>query len=280
MDPKAANSPATRTAWPVFDAHTHAFPDDLAARAISSLEDDCPWKAVADGRVASLLESMDACDIDVSVVCTIATRPDQIKGIFKWCKKIRSDRIEPMPSIHPDAPKPGKWVEKIAKAGFAGIKLHPMYQDFQADEPRMEEIYAAAADCGLIVQSHCGRDIGFPADDDRASPERFRRVLEKFPMLKLVCTHMGGWQSWDEVERHLVGTGVYMETSFSLGERGADSERIASIIRRHGPDRVMFGSDWPWNAQAAEIANVRKLPLNRHQIHGILWSNAARLMGY
>ena len=35
----------------IIDAHTHAFPDDLAHRAISSLENDCPWKAIADGRV-------------------------------------------------------------------------------------------------------------------------------------------------------------------------------------------------------------------------------------
>ncbi|HUS47031.1 MAG TPA: amidohydrolase family protein [Phycisphaerae bacterium] len=264
----------------IIDAHTHAFPDDLAARAIARLEEDCPWKAVADGRVASLIESMDACEVDVSVVATIATKPDQVKGIFRWCGKIHSDRIEPLPSVHPDTPKAAKWVEKIAKAGFAGIKLHPMYQGFAADDPRLDELYAAAAECGLMVQSHCGRDIGFPANDDRASPRRFRRVIERFPKLRLLCTHMGGWQAWDEVEKHLIGTGVYMETSFSLGPRGCQAERIASMIRRHGAGRVMLGSDWPWNTQAEEIDNVRKLPLGKGEIQGILCSNAARLLGY
>ena len=264
----------------IIDAHTHAFPDDLAARAIARLEEDCPWKAVADGRVASLIESMNASDVDISVVCTIATRPDQVKDIFKWCGQIRSDRIEPLPSVHPDTPKAAKWVEKIAKAGFAGIKLHPMYQDFVADDPRLDELYAAAAEGGLMVQSHCGRDIGFPPDDDRASPRRLRRVIERFPKLRLLCTHMGGWRSWDEVEEHLVGTGVYMETSFSLGQRGTDPQRIAAMIRRHGAGRVMFGSDWPWNTQADEIANVRKLPLGERDIRGILYSNAAALLGY
>ena len=264
----------------VIDFHAHAFPDDLAARAIARLEADCPWKAVADGRISSLVKSMDAAEVDVSVVCTIATKPDQVKSILEWCGKIHSDRIEPLPSVHPDTPKAAKWIGKIAKAGFAGIKLHPMYQDFTADDARLDEIYAAAADHGIFIQSHCGRDIGFPPEDDRASPARFRRVMERFPRLKLVCTHMGGWQAWDEVEKHLIGTDAYFETSFSLGERGADPQRIASMIHRHGVERVMMGSDWPWNTQAEEIGNVRNLALRKADVGRILYSNAAALLGY
>jgi predicted TIM-barrel fold metal-dependent hydrolase len=195
-------------------------------------------------------------------------------------KEVRSERIEPLPSVHPDTPKPARWIKKIAKEHFLGIKLHPMYQDFAADEPRLDVIYAAAREHGLFVESHCGRDIGFPADDDRASPRRFLRVAERFGDLRLICTHMGGWQAWDEVEQHLIGTKVYLETSFSLGERGADARRVAEMIRRHGPQRVMLGSDWPWNRQADEIANIRALPLSKNEIRGILWSNAAALLGY
>jgi hypothetical protein len=264
----------------VIDMHTHAFPDDLAGRAIARLEEDCPWKAIADGRVASLIESMDAAEVDVSIVCTIATKPDHVESIFNWCGKIRCERIEPLPSVHPDTPGAAKWVEKIARAGFAGIKLHPMYQGFTADEPRLNDIYAAAAENDLMVQSHCGRDIGFPPTDDRASPRRFRQILERFPKLRLICTHMGGWQAWDEADKYLVGTTACMETSFSLGERGGDIERMAAMIRRHGADRVMLGSDWPWNSQADEIANVRKLPLTAGEIRRILSSNAAAILDY
>ena len=258
--------------------HTHAFPDEIAARAMAKLEGEAPIRAVGRGTIADLLASMDRADVDISAVCAIATKPDQAEGILKWCRKIRSDRIEAMPSVHPDTPQAGRWVERFAKEGFRGIKLHPMYQEFAADERRMDDIYAAAAAAGLLVVAHCGKDIAFPPDDDRAAPARFARVVERFPRLRLLCTHLGGWESWDEVEQCLLGTQVYLETSFSLPTLGAG--RSVELIRRHGVERVMFGSDWPWKPQDEEIRLIRGLGLSETDTRAILWSNAARLMGY
>jgi hypothetical protein len=260
------------------DIHTHAFPDDLAGRAIADLERKSPWKAVGKGTIKSLLKSMDAADIDVSAVCTIATKVGQVEGILKWCRSIQSDRIDPLPSVHPDDPEPGKWLHRIADEGFVGIKLHPMYQSFAFDEPRMDPVYAAAAECELVVVAHCGRDIGFPADDDRASPQRVRRVIDRFPNLTLICTHLGGWRSWDLSEQYLIGQKVFLETSFSLDELGP--QRSADIIRRHGPRRVLFGTDWPWQDQAEQVERIEGLGLGEHETNGILWSNAAGLLGY
>ncbi len=259
------------------DIHTHAFPDRLAPRAIESLQDKAPWQAVGDGTLSGLLDSMDDADIDMSVICMIATKPDQVSDIFRWCKKVRSERIEPFPSVHPAVKKPGKWVEKIAKAGFVGIKLHPMYQDFLADDPKMDEIYAAASDNNLTVTLHCGRDIAFGDDDDRASPARVAEVAGRFSHLKLLCTHLGGWNSWDDVEKYLLGSSVCLETSFAIQFLG--NERAAGIIRRHGAEKVLFGTDWPWQNQRDEIERINALPLTNQQKRDILLKNAASLLG-
>jgi uncharacterized protein len=258
------------------DFHTHAFPDELAERAISVLESAANWKAVARGTVKELLASMDRADVEASLVCAIATKPGQAKGILKWCGKIATDRLLPLPSVHPMDDDRAGWVDTFAQEGYRGIKLHPMYQDFVADEPRMDEIYAAASLHGLLVVVHCGCDIAYDPDDDRASPARFRRVIDKFPDLKLICTHMGGWRAWDAVSEHLIGTNVYLETSFSLADLGP--EKGVDMIRRHGPDRVLMGSDWPWKTQASAIQDVQSLPLTEQEKQKILWSNAARLI--
>ena len=261
----------------VIDFHTHAFPDSIAARAIASLEAECPWKAVAPGTVAALLESMDSAGIDVSVLCAIATKPDQPKGILEWCGKVRSSRIIPLPSVHPDTPDSAGWVRRIAKEGFPGIKLHPMYQEFPADDPRMDPIYAAVSETGLFITIHCGRDIAYPPDDDRASPKRLADVIRRFPNLKMVCTHLGGWRMWDEVARHLLGGEVFLETSFSLTELGP--QRSVEIIRAHGVEKVFFGTDWPWARQDEELANFRQLGFDKKQARRILHANAAKLLG-
>ena len=260
------------------DVHTHTFPDHLAARAIAKLEAECPWKAIGSGKVADLLASMDAAGVAASVICAIATKPDQAEGILKWCQAIRSDRIVPFPSVHPKTPQAGECVRRIAEAGFAGVKLHPMYQDFAIDEPLLGEIYAACQSLGLVIAFHCGRDIAYPPDDDRAAPARTARILRQFPDLKVICTHMGGWRMWDESDRHLVGArSVWFETSFALGELGP--QRAAEMIRRHGVDRVMFGSDWPWARQDGDLAMLDALPLAPAEIDAIRGANAARLLG-
>ena len=259
------------------DVHVHAFPDDLGPRAIAKLEAQCPWSSVARGTIGELIKSMDAAGIDASVVCTIATKPGQVKGILKWCQKIRCERIKPLPSVHPQDKDKPKWIGRFAKEGFVGIKLHPMYQEFTADETAADEIYAAAAEHGLIVAAHCGRDIAFPLDD-RASPQRLARVLEKFDGLKLLCTHMGGWRMWDEVERHILGTGCYLETSFALEELGP--QRAVAMMRMHGIERVMFGTDWPWKRQDDEVQRIKHLPITAAEANAILFSNAAKLLGY
>ena len=45
---------------------------------------------------------MDKANIDKTVICSIATKPTQFEDILKWSKSIYSDRIIPLPSIHPD----------------------------------------------------------------------------------------------------------------------------------------------------------------------------------
>ena len=259
------------------DIHAHAFPDPIAERAIARLEAECPWKAFAAGKVSELLASMDAAGVDVSVVCPIATKPDQAVGILCWCDAIRSERIEPFPSIHPDTPGAGQWIRRIADGGYRGIKLHPMYQQFAIDEPRLEAIYAAAVDGGLAVEFHCGRDIAFPPDDDRAAPARTARVLDRFGGLKVVCTHMGGWRMWDESDEQLIGRDVWMETSFSLEALGP--ERAGAMIRRHGVDRVLFGSDWPWARQGSDLTILAGVGLDADELAKVRGLNAAKLLG-
>ena len=261
---------------PAIDIHTHGFPDSLAPRAIAQLEAGRPWQAVGDGTVGGLLASMDAAGIDSAVLCTVATKPDQTAGILAWCLQVRGERIHPFASVHPDTPDAPAWMRRIADAGLAGIKLHPMYQAAPADDPRMLALFSAAADAGLIVQCHCGHDIGFPDTDDRAHPRRLRAVIDQLPSLRLLCTHLGGWRMWDEVETHLLGAPVYLETSLSLAELGP--ARAAELIRRHGPSRVLFGTDWPWADQADQLALLRALPLAPAELDAVAHSNARALL--
>lgn len=268
-------------AMPGIDLHTHAFPDDVASRAVEKLSAMGDWQAIGDGTIDGLLAAMDAADIDMSVVCPVATKPGQWKGILKWAKKVHKrhdDRLVPLASIHPGDADIDQAIAAIKKAELPGIKIHPFYQDFVLDGESVRPLLQAACDAELFVVTHCGHDIAFLDDPqaDRAAPARSARLLDALPKLKLICTHMGGWRMWDEVERELVGRDVILETSFCL--QHMPREQFVRIVRNHGVEKVCFGTDWPWNNPHAEQSTLREIGLDEAERRKIMMSNAARLL--
>jgi len=261
----------------IIDFHAHAFPDALAPRAMKTLLEEAPQaRAYLDGTVGDLLRSMDRCGIEASVVCCIATRPGHFEPILRWCAQIRSDRLIPFPSVHPADPEWHDAIRRIRAEGFRGIKLHPFYQDFFADEDRMLRFYEEVSRQDLLLVMHTGYDIAFPRIR-RADPERLLKIHETLPALKLVTTHLGAWQQWEEVDRHLIGREIYMEISFALDDVGLD--RARDMLMRHPEDHVLFGTDSPWTDQTGTLALLQKLNLPAGRLGKILADNAVSLLG-
>jgi predicted TIM-barrel fold metal-dependent hydrolase len=263
----------------IFDVHTHAFPDNVALKAIPKLEAGAKWfpcHALYDGTVAGLLASMDRAGVDRAIICSIATKPDQAAKIREWSVQIASDRIVPFASVHPDDPAPEAEVERIAAAGLRGVKFHPYYMDCPLDDPRAIRIARAAARAGLAMMLHTGYDLAFDKDDI-ASPQRVRRLHEAVPDLRLAAAHMGGWERWQEVRDTLVGLPIYLETSFSIGR--CPEDLLVEILTEHPAEYLLFGTDGPWTDPAAEIEKFLALPISDDLARSILWQNALGYVG-
>ena len=262
--------------YPIIDFHTHAFPDALAERAMAQLLAETDQvTAFLDGKLSSLVASMDEAGIEQSVLCSIATKPSQFEPIFKWSCQIRSDRIIPLASVHPQDPDGPAHIHQIAEAGLTGIKMHPYYQDFDMDDPHLNPLYEAIEAEGLLLTMHTGFDFAFERID-RAGPKKIANVLERFPDLKLVTTHLGSWQQWDEVEAHIIGKPIYMETSFSI--QYLEPERLRRMILSHPADYILFGSDSPWTDQPAQIKAFFQLGLPVKLLKKIFYQNARDLL--
>jgi predicted TIM-barrel fold metal-dependent hydrolase len=260
----------------IVDFHAHAFPDAIAARAISQLEHGGGVKAFLDGTVSALLASMDSAEIRTSVICSIATKPEQFDPILTWSKAIASPRMVPLPSIHPRGSDPVGQARQVAEAGLPGIKLHPYYQDFNVDDEVLFPLYRALDELGLFVVCHTGFDFAFPRQR-RADPVRILRVLDRVPSLRLITSHMGAWDDWDEVEKHLLGKPITMDISLSMELLGR--ERARAMLLAHPADRILFGSDSPWSSQFETIGLLRSLGLGGELETKILGGNADLLLG-
>lgn len=259
----------------IIDFHTHAFPDELSERVMKMLEEEGGVKARLDGRISTLLSSMDNCGIEESVICNIATKPAQFAPILKWCKKVRSERIIPFPSFHPYDPDFRDRIHEIKQEGFKGIKFHPYYQNFTINEDRLLQVYEEICDEDLILVMHTGFDFAFP-QIRIADPEKVVAVMENFPTLKLVTTHLGAWKQWEEVEQMLLGKPIYMEISFSLECLNADA--VKNIISNHPKEYVLFGTDSPWTDQQQAVSLLKGLQLGEEIEELIFRENAIRLL--
>lgn len=265
------------TCDPVFDCHTHIFPDDIGPRVMAQLAITAPQPPAYDGTRAGLLRKMSTAGIDGSLNAPVATRADQVVAINTWAAQQNRWPVLSLGAMHPDFPDAPAELRRVKQLGLPGIKLHPEYQAFAPNEPRLEPVWRACRDLGLIVLLHAGNDWQFPPPC-RASPAAIACVVRAWPGLTLIAAHFGGFQQWDAVERELAGLPLYLDTSFTVGY--APEAQVLRLARRHGAARLLFATDAPWQDPPVSLAAFRRLPLTPDEQHAILWGNAAGLLGF
>lgn len=260
----------------LIDFHTHAFPEKIAGRAVSSLSHGSGGMVPqTDGTLTRLKAEMDRDGVDISVVLSIATNPKQQRSVNNFAMEINRDpRITAFGSVHPDAPDALEELDRIAAAGLKGVKFHPEYQHFYVNEERMKPIYRKISQLGLITTFHAGQDIGF-APPFHCLPEHLLDAL-KWLDTPVVAAHWGGYCCGMEVLEKLCGENVYFDLSFGYG--CIPKPMAQAIIDRHGPDHLLFGSDMPWHRPEWELRLLNSLEISDAHREMICFRNAMQLL--
>lgn len=270
----------------LIDVHTHTFPAKLAERTLVNLceKADNTIAPVSDGTLDGLLSDMRASGLDYAVICPIATKPPQFDIILAEAAAIRDGargpeaarHLIPFASVHPADEARFSRLREAAERGIRGIKLHPYYQPCILDSADMLEYFRCCRDLNLIVQCHCGFDVGFPFEP-LCGPERVARVIREVPGLRFIAAHLGGWRQWGGATEHLLGKDVFLDTSILPQDN--ENRSAMTILREHPPEKLLFATDWPWLSFADGIEYVRKAGLNEEDTRAILGGNAAKLLG-
>lgn len=260
----------------IFDVHTHVFPDKIAAQAIAFLREKSQGIAsYTGGTRAELIEQARASGVTGMLNCPVVTHPGQMQSVNNWVASWNGWPHLSMGGIHPDAADVVGELRRIRELGLHGVKFHPEYQEFSVLERRMSGVWELCQELGLPVLFHAGSDIGFQGPV-HSCPADFAELARRYPGLSIICAHMGGWRNWDAVERDLAGHPVYLDTSFSvlyMSDRGQFQRLVAS----HGSDRILFGTDSPWQHLADARADLEELGLPSAVLRQIFWDNSAKL---
>jgi predicted TIM-barrel fold metal-dependent hydrolase len=274
----------------VIDFHVHAFADKIAERAIGELQ-----KNLRDGGLEDTVFSNGTysdteryfSEAGVSgVFMPIATKPSQMT----ICNNIAAGknnysagdvRFWSYGSVFPKTASPDELnavlteLSRIKSLGLHGIKLHPDYQVFYPDDENVFPVYEKCAELGLPIMFHAGFDPISPKLT-HATPDRLLRVIENFPKLTAIFAHMGGEYHWDEVYDIICGKSCFIDTSYCA--ENMESALMERMIKKHGSERVLFGSDFPWKAPDAIVTKLKTLNLTDGELNNILYKNAIKLI--
>ncbi len=257
----------------IIDVHAHIFPDAIAAKASVSIEKFYDIPVRQGGSVDALLRLGDEAGIDKFVVHSVATTPAHVRSVNKFIAasvKAHPDRFIGFGSLHPDMTDARDAVMHLEDEGLRGIKLHPDMQLFAMDEDKALRMFESfAGELPLLV--HAGdKRYNF------SNPHRIAYAMDRFPEMKVIAAHMGGYSEWEEAAKVLAGRkNIYVDTSSTMFELNDDQMRAA--IAAFGVESTMFASDYPmWNP-GAELTHVRNLGLTEQQLERVLWGTAAQL---
>jgi len=261
----------------IIDFHTHVFPEKLALRAIEELRHTLygEYLPVSDGTIAGLIRNMDDWKIDVSVISPVIIKKEHVRKVNQWIAGLTSDRLVGFGGVYPHDNDYKADIDHAVSLGLKGLKFHAEYQDFIVDDKHMLKIYDYALGKGLIILQHAGFDPGF-RPPFKSSPKQFANIVNAMRGGIIVAAHLGGHDQWDEVEKYLVGGGIYFDTS--MGFEFYPHDQFVRIVKNHGADKILFGSDAPWSNAGTEIEALKSLNLSENEKNAILGDNAKRIL--
>jgi predicted TIM-barrel fold metal-dependent hydrolase len=163
-------------------------------------------------------------------------------------------------------------VDMLAEAlesGARGIKLHGASDEFELEDPRLDEVYRRADAQRLPVLVHAGpelEEVGGPA----------LRICQRHPGLRLILAHCAltdiGW-----IWKHVPSTpNLFFDTSWWT------PAHLMALFRLVPPGRVLLGSDLPYASPlSGALATLRcawQAGLDEAQVRSVAGGQLQRLV--
>ena len=256
----------------MIDFHTHLYPEAIAPKSVKFTSDFYDIPSTGTGLLEDLLQHMDEAGVTHAVTHSVAVRADQIPSINRFLRSVVSDRIIGFGAIHPDMAEPEETIAQLQKDGIKGVKIHPDMQLFAINDERMDRIYRCLEELDMPIMMHMG-----DKRVDTSDPRRLADVMDRFPKLRVIGAHLGGYSQWSLAKECLYGReNLYMDTSSAL--RFMPVEFARELINSHDTEKIFFATDYPLTVPKLEIEDFNKLELPDAVREKILYKNAARFL--
>lgn len=235
--------------FPCIDVHVHLHPERLA-RAIERHFAGHSWVNAHPFDPGAVVDTLRARGVERFCFFTYAHKPGMARALNRWVAQTaaRFPTAVPLGTLHVEDPDLADVAREATGAlGLRGFKLHLSVQRFFVDDPRLIPVWERAEAEGHLLMLHAGT---LPYRDPYTGVDRFRRVMARFPALRVCVAHMGAGET-DAFLALLDGhPELYLDTTMAMAPRaapyvGAEPAAVSDAQLVRYQDRILFGSDFP-----------------------------------
>ncbi|MFO0880776.1 MAG: amidohydrolase family protein [Gemmataceae bacterium] len=247
--------------------------------------DDTSWKHNFDSRPDQLLEATKECDkvIVFAIQAPFTGITGSQEAVAEFARE-HAGRVEGWCSVDPNDPNCVRQLEYcIRDLGLRGLKLGPIYQNFDPSDPRHLPLFKKAEELDIPINWHQGTSFVRNGPLKYSNPILLEDIAVACPRLRMIISHMG--HPWETecvvlIRKH---PQLFADTS-ALHYRPLRHFQAFMTALEYGVEhKLIFGSDFPSATPAQAIQGLWKvnnivqgtgLPqFPQEAIHNIIYEN-------
>src|SRR4030081_2130041 len=223
-----------------------------------------PERATA---LAELFANEDAAGVEYAVVMpSPSPRPDN-RALYETasanpravlCCQVNPNDADALPQIK----------QAATEFGMRVLKIMPAIYHVRMTSALASSLMTTARELGLVVNIHSGSEISHPLG--------IGALCRRFPEVTVLMDHMG-YREWaaDAIEAARDNPNLYLGTTIASFEPST----IVRAIQAVGPERVVYGSNWPNLYSDLAVEAIRRQNLGPEAEALVLGGNLARILG-
>jgi len=282
----------------IIDSHVHMFSQRIIANVSKKSEMTARLRLQTDGaqsrcNAEALEQEARPAGISACLLLPTADAANVQKVNTAFLRMAaETDFLYTAGTLHPARKDNDKELLRLEAASVRALKFCSFSQGFALEAPGtlclfdlIQDFNRKKKDGFFVVMDtlyHAHRHFG-TLPQYNTSPALLGKLARSYPGIKFVAAHMGGLDApFDEILRGLPpAKNLFLDTS-NAGHTLQEKEFLR-LLELHGPEHILFGSDWPWFGYEKEIKHIDKLlgkaGYTEKEKSRVFSGNIARLLG-
>ncbi|MEJ2108460.1 MAG: amidohydrolase family protein, partial [Acidobacteriota bacterium] len=153
-----------------------------------------------------------------------------------------------------------------------------MFDRIQSFNRKASAPFSAVLDTLTVAETYFGS-----LPEHSTTPRLLMDLARRFPDVHFIGAHMGGLAAPFETLEEALQPVPNLSLDTSNAAHTLSEGQFTLLLRRFGPEHILFGTDWPWFLHENEIdlANSRMetAGFSKEEKQAVFYGNAEKILG-